>query len=59
MCEIGNYISYYNTEMRANPTFTNVGGSGTLQDATVHRVYLFAAGTGSSVGGGSNVDAEL
>ena len=52
-------LSYYNTEMRANPTFTNVGGSGTLQDATVHRVYLFAAGTGSSVGGGSNVDAEL
>ena len=52
-------LSYYNTEMRANPTFTNVSGSGTLQDATVHRVYLYAAGTGSSVGVGSNVDAEL
>ncbi len=52
-------ISYYKTQMRANPTFTQVGGSGTLQDADVHRVYLFASGTGSTIGDGSNVDAEL
>lgn len=54
----GRAFAFFPVSMRANPTFTQVGGNGTASTA-INRVYLFQAGAGANIGSGSSVDAEL
>lgn len=54
----GRAFAWYPVSMRANPTFTNVGGNGTASTA-INRLYVFQASAGANIGSGSSLDAEL
>jgi hypothetical protein len=54
----GRAFAWYPVSMRANPTFTNVGGNGTAS-TTINRLYVFQASAGANIGSGSSLDAEL